>query len=327
MKIGVCIDRIEESWTYSKSGEIFFSPLFELFAAMHVICNPAHHTSRQKWWERVSWQVDSDLISDIRSLDDATSTWLAPMDFVFINDYIDIRDMDIEEALHALEGYPIRYWKKIFAANGLNITPTIKKKIIDVSRAFYETFFHTEIRIIEPLMNAALKKILTSWEREGIAKSVANIHERLKLTENEIVFYKNREYHYSYDEIDKIYLTGSLFLSPHLIMGNSHKSILVVKHFYTEEADNIPPQELIDMYKGLADGTRLQILKKLKHKPDTTQHLAVELGISEAAVSKQLKILSAGRYVEKNRNGNYMVYSVNEDTLDFLTYRIYEFLM
>ena len=61
--------------------------------------------------------------------------------------------------------------------------------------------------------------------------------------------------------------------------------------------------------------------------PDSTQHLAKKLGISEAAVSKQLKVLSAGGLVNKTRKGNYMIYSVDETALDFLTYRIYEYLM
>ena len=48
--------------------------------------------------------------------------------------------------------------------------------------------------------------------------------------------------------------------------------------------------------------------------------------ISEAAVSKQLKILAEGGLVEKKREGNYILYSIRTETLDFLTYRIYEYL-
>ncbi|WP_026514985.1 ArsR/SmtB family transcription factor [Butyrivibrio sp. LB2008] len=327
MKIGVYTDRIEKSWTYGKSGEIFFSPLFEMFAAMHVVCNPEHHTGRPGWFERVSNIVCKELIDDIRALSDCTNAWLAPPDFVYYDTCTDLRDMDIDEALCVLDGFDIRRWKKIFELNGCDVTLSQKKKIIEVSRKFYEEYFRNEIIIIEPLMTTALRKVFREWEKEGIAKSLFSVHERLQLTENEVIFYKNKEFRYDYDDIDKIYLTGSTFLSPHLIMGYYKKELLTVKYFNNKNTQISPPKELVGLYNGLADATRLSILKSLKHMPDSTQHLAKKLKISEAAVSKQLKILSEGGLVTKTRKGNYMIYSVDEKALDFLTYRIYEFLM
>ena len=327
MKIGICTDRIEDSYTYTKSGEIFFSPLFEMFAAMHVICNPLHHTARLHWWERVRILLDEQLIADIVDLAECTNEWLAPIDFVSFDTY-PTRDMNIEEALLTLEGYSINTWKKVFSENGTNVTPSQKKKIIGVSKRFYDSYFYQEIMILEPLMNTALKKLLKSWETEGIAKSISDIHERLKVDEQEVIFVKNKEYHFKYDDIKKIFVTGSVFLSPHLIMGmDNNSAIQTVKHFYAEDVDACPPDELVKLYNGLADGTRLQILKLIKHKPDTTQSLAKSLGISEAAVSKQLKVLSAGGLVTKQRKGSFMYYSVAEEALDFLTYRIYEYLV
>jgi DNA-binding transcriptional ArsR family regulator len=207
------------------------------------------------------------------------------------------------------------------------VTLSQKKKIIEVARKFYEEYFRNEIIVIEPLMTAALRKVFREWEKEGIAKSLLFTHERLKLTESEVIFYKNKEFHYGYDDIDKIYLTGSTFLSPHLIMGYYKKELLTVKFFNNRNTQISPPKELVGLYNGLADATRLRILKSLKHMPDSTQHLAKKLKISEAAVSKQLKILSEGGLITKSRKGNYMIYSVDEKALDFLTYRIYEFLM
>ena len=72
MKIGICNDRTEESWTFGINGEIFFSPLFEMFAAMHVICNPEHHIGSLDWWKRVKRQVDESLLDDVKALSDLT---------------------------------------------------------------------------------------------------------------------------------------------------------------------------------------------------------------------------------------------------------------
>lgn len=327
MKIGIYTDRIEESWTYGMSGEIFFSPLLEMFAAMHVICNPEHHTGRAEWCERVKRLVDKELLDEIRALSECTREWLAPPDFLLFDDRADIRNMDIEEALFTLDGYNIRRWKRIFELNERDVTLSQKKRIIEVSRRFYEEYFRNEAVIIEPLMIAALRKVFKAWEKEGMAKELSSIHDRLKLTDREIVFYKNREFHYAYDDIDTIYLTGSTFLSPHLIMGHNNKELFTVKYFNNKKIQSSPPKELVELYNGLADATRLKILRSLKHMPDSTKHLSKKLGISEAAVSKQLKVLSEGGLVNKRRQGNYMIYSVDETALDFLTYRIYEYLM
>lgn len=327
MKLGICTDRIEGSWTYGISGEIFFSPLFEMFAAMHVICNPEHHTESLVWWDRVKRQVDSAILDDIKALSDLTMQWFVPCDFIITNPYKEIRDMDIEEALLTLESYNIRHWKKIFEDNRCSITLSEKNRIIEVSRRFYEAYFRQEIMIIEPIMTSALRKVLKDWEKEGIAKASTSVHERLKFTKSDIIFYKDKEYHYKYDDLSKICLTGSTFLSPHLIMGYRDKELLLVKYFGRSKESTLPPKDLVSLYKGLSDGTRLQILKSLKHMPDSTQHLSVKLGISEAAVSKQLKLLSEAGIVTKTRKGNYMIYMVDEKALDFLTYRIYEYLM
>lgn len=327
MKIGICNDRTEESWTFGISGEIFFSPLFEMFAAMHVICNPEHHTGSLDWWKRVKRQVDESLLDDIKALSDLTMQWLVPCDFVITSPYNEIRDMDIEEALRTLESYNIRHWKKIFGDNNCSISLSEKNRIIEVSRSFYDVYFKQEIMIIEPIMTSALRKVLIDWEKEGIAKASSSIHERLKFTKNDIIFYKDKEYHYKYNDLNKIYLTGSTFLSPHLIMGYRDKALLLVRYFGRIKESTLPPKDLVGLYKGLADGTRLQILRCLKHMPDSTQHLSVKLGITEAAVSKQLKVLSEAGLVTKARKGNYMIYAVDEKALDFLTYRIYEYLM
>ena len=170
MKIGIYTDRIEESWTYGMSGEIFFSPLLEMFAAMHVICNPEHHTGRAEWCERVKRLVDKELLDEIRALSECTREWLAPPDFLLFDDRADIRNMDIEEALFTLDGYNIRRWKRIFELNERDVTLSQKKRIIEVSRRFYEEYFRNEAVIIEPLMIAALRKVLKrgkkkEWQR------------------------------------------------------------------------------------------------------------------------------------------------------------------
>lgn len=65
----------------------------------------------------------------------------------------------------------------------------------------------------------------------------------------------------------------------------------------------------------------------MKKEPATTQSLAISLKLTEAGISKHLKILSNAKLVNKIRKGNYVLYSINKDAIDFIPYKLYEYIM
>lgn len=62
----------------------------------------------------------------------------------------------------------------------------------------------------------------------------------------------------------------------------------------------------------------MRMLKILWKGPHCTKQLAPLLGISEAAVSKQLKQLTEAGFTKLERKGNYLFYSVSKETFDSL---------
>ena len=62
------------------------------------------------------------------------------------------------------------------------------------------------------------------------------------------------------------------------------------------------------------------IIRTLKKKADY-------ISMSEAAVSKALKLLFESKIVSKQRNGNYIIYNLNKRELDYLEYKIYEYIL
>lgn len=323
MKIGVYTDRVENSKTLGITGEIIFSPLYEMMASMHVICNPEHHTGRQKWFKSLIEKVRPKLLTEIQELGKVTNDYLIPMDFTTQMPFM---ELDITECLYMLKKCTMSKWNEIFESYGKTISVMEKNRIIMVMEEYYEEYFKGELFFLEPLLIRYLKKLMEQWKTIGIATSLDTFHERLHVEDEEIILYKNKEYHFPYEKLRSILVTGSTFLSPHLVTGITTETLHLVKHFYAESVDVVPPQELTKIYNGLADSTRLMILRCLKKAPDNTAHLAEKLHISEAAVSKQLKILYEGGLVEKKRIGKYVFYSISTETLDFLTYRIYEYL-
>lgn len=86
-------------------------------------------------------------------------------------------------------------------------------------------------------------------------------------------------------------------------------------------------EEIVQLFKALGDKNRLRIIKLLMKDVATTQELASRLQISEAAVSKHLKILNEANLVRKTKNGFYMEYRFDEEMIRYIPYRFYEVMM
>jgi DNA-binding transcriptional ArsR family regulator len=76
------------------------------------------------------------------------------------------------------------------------------------------------------------------------------------------------------------------------------------------------PDEHLDrlalVYRMLGDPTRLRILMALKHAELCVCDIAAFLGISESAVSHQLRRLRETAIVRKRREGQVLYYSLND---------------
>jgi DNA-binding transcriptional ArsR family regulator len=69
---------------------------------------------------------------------------------------------------------------------------------------------------------------------------------------------------------------------------------------------------VVETFQALADTTRAKILYALIRRPLCVRDLALVAGVSESAVSHQLRILRARRIVKPRRAGNVIYYSVDD---------------
>lgn len=79
-------------------------------------------------------------------------------------------------------------------------------------------------------------------------------------------------------------------------------------------ARRMPPEEtlyeLADLYKMFADSTRVRILCALQERELCVLDLAALLGVSQSALSHQLRILKQAKLVKYRREGKIMFYSL-----------------
>jgi ArsR family transcriptional regulator, lead/cadmium/zinc/bismuth-responsive transcriptional repressor len=69
---------------------------------------------------------------------------------------------------------------------------------------------------------------------------------------------------------------------------------------------------LVDTFQALADATRARMLYALTQRRLCVRDLAILVGVSESAVSHQLRFLRDRRLVRPRREGNIIYYAVDD---------------
>ncbi len=73
--------------------------------------------------------------------------------------------------------------------------------------------------------------------------------------------------------------------------------------------------ELVELFKALADVTRLRLVASIVDRPRCGQDLASELGISAATVSHHLRVLRAAGLVRETRQQPYTFFELDHEAL------------
>lgn len=77
-----------------------------------------------------------------------------------------------------------------------------------------------------------------------------------------------------------------------------------------------------DIFKALNDATRREILELLKEKDLSAGEIADEFNISKPSISHHLDILKRADLITSEKNGQFIIYSINttimEDVLQWI---------
>lgn len=75
-------------------------------------------------------------------------------------------------------------------------------------------------------------------------------------------------------------------------------------------------KESAELFKLLSVDKRIEIIELLKKEPTSVNALADALGITQSAVSQHLRVLKGASLVKDERQGYWIYYSLNKDTLE-----------
>jgi DNA-binding transcriptional ArsR family regulator len=128
----------------------------------------------------------------------------------------------------------------------------------------------------------------------------------------------------------QLVLVPSTFVWPHVRLNcDSPWPATIVYPAPFSLADNrspLPSEDVVHVLRALADETRLRALKLIAAGARSTQELAPLIGISQAGLSKHLRLLARAGLVESRRDGYYVLYSLQADRIATLSEAVLLFL-
>lgn len=321
---------------------------------MHVLAKPEHHLSRLNWARDMKEKMDERLYEEIMFFGIQSCQWCTVMDFYRyaeeINDLnviacLDIMgELDIAEFIFILLG---RKCDKKEIMNSLSRKAYVgaetklnheqgeifkdaegfRRRLIACLKQYYYLYFEKELRFIEPLLIRNIKKESAICEDLGIKMYVNRVHPRIEVTEEALLLHKYTLFTVPFNSLKSVEFLISSFADPHLLVGlDTEKAVQFTIMVNLEKAAEEVPFDLFITMKALGDETRLKILRCIYKGINSTQAIAKEVNITEAGVSKHLKLMQEAGLLFKKRDGNFIRYVIEREMIDRIPMNIYQYL-
>lgn len=327
-----------ENWIVQHT-HVECSPYHELLLSLHVLTNPDHHLPRLEWANATREAMDSEMRDQILFYGHVSNEWLFPMDCQhafcadsrYPEDSIECWQLcDENQFLDALLGKTrgaMQY--DPYAADRVAICQHPRwhrDRLYHLLQEYQQLFFAREWHTIEPwLVRAAAA--YSKGLRQKPLEALRAVHPRFRVEEKGVRFLKAETYHRTYSEIESITIYPSTFVAPHLLIDIDTPRIEVNLQvdIPTRSTQEDVPQDLLRRLRALADANRLRIMQALLSHPFCTQQLAERLQLSQATVSKHLKLLEATGLIVSERSSHYVFYRTNVMALEGIRVELDQF--
>jgi DNA-binding transcriptional ArsR family regulator len=295
---------------------------------IHVLINPEHHLERIAWAKNMRNKLPEAFCGELVHLGKITRDWCVIMDLCNVHD--ECNDFNIMSGLDFIDDLSVGDFNLVFQKYNdlkeMHFDEAFKKRVIRALKEYYLIYFEKELRFIEPLLIRFLKRDSEVCIRKGILNYVNELHSRIEVTDKAFLFHKYTLFTIPFDTLKRVIIRVSSFISPHLLMDYADDMVQFTTVAHLDTKIEKVPMDLLKLIKALSDETRLKIIRQLRKSKGSTQSLAAELNITEAGISKHLKMLYDAELLYKEREGNYIYYYLNTFFIDRIPLELYEFL-
>ncbi len=191
---------------------------------------------------------------------------------------------------------------------------TLLERFLRLLEAYWEEAFAQEWERIEPDLAASVTEAGRLVERRGLYGMLRGLSPEVRCDPHSGRFWLDRPHQHeiSIGPQDQLVLAPSMYAWPHVRVNCDGPwplgLVFPASSIMCETRPRIPPAQLVRVLRALADDTRLRALRLIAERPRSTQELAPLVGITEAALSKHLRMLTEAGLLDRRREGYYVLY-------------------
>jgi DNA-binding transcriptional ArsR family regulator len=192
----------------------------------------------------------------------------------------------------------------------------------DFLERYFEEAFGTEWQRIEPLLAASAAQARRRIADEGLYETLEQLSPRFGSDRptRQILIEDLVDADAALTRDDLLLLAPSVFAWPNVIAFLEpapwpRRIVYPTPLLAAWSIEPPPPGELQQLLRALGNHTRLSALRLIAQRPRTTQELAPLLGVSEATLSRHLRMLAQVGALSRHRDGKFVRYALEAQRL------------
>jgi DNA-binding transcriptional ArsR family regulator len=195
------------------------------------------------------------------------------------------------------------------------------ERFLGLLERYWEDAFAAEWERIEPDLAASVAEAGRQIEEHGLYALLRGLWPEVRSDPQAERFWLERPHDHEVEigPEDRLVLAPSTYVWPHVRVNCDAPwplgLVFPASSIVREASPRIPPAALVGVLRALADDTRLRALRLIAERPRSTQELAPLVGITEAALSKHLRVLAEAGLLERRREGYYVLYRLVPEQL------------
>jgi DNA-binding transcriptional ArsR family regulator len=197
----------------------------------------------------------------------------------------------------------------------------LQNRFAELLERYWEEAFAQEWERIEPDLASSIAEAGRRIQEHGLYALLGGLWPEVRSDPERGRFWLERPHDHEVEigPDDQLVLAPSAYVWPHVRVNCDVPwpvgLVFPASSIVREARPRIPPAQLVGVLRALADDTRLRVLRLIAERPRSTQELAPLVGVTEAGLSKQLRVLADVGLLERRREGYYVLYRLVPEQL------------
>ncbi|MFP4562732.1 MAG: ArsR/SmtB family transcription factor [Spirochaetia bacterium] len=329
--------------TAGESVELFFSPVVELLCLMHFLCSERHVHQDPVWSRRMRESLSERSRSTLSLL--ATQNWagmahlelpltlgefrdtagfaeklkgMGLLDFLFILFNSEVP----RERLEAVRRDPALF-NELYGE--LSWIVSGKYETIRFALLEGESFRDDLVFLFEDLDSIVFREKIEECE-EQYETAMAYVRDKLQSSSPLDVLIEIKGSFFESRDFNRYIFCPAYFLHHHNIVSFTDDTALLLFNVNIAKTPSVDTNRLVNALKALGDGTRLEILRNIAHRPTYGKVLAARLELSGATVSRHLGVLRTADLIEEEKKGGVKFFRLKGESFHWTIEALEEYL-